>query len=93
MREAGLPPPQLNAPIRTPRGTFYADALWAEERLIVEIDGAAWHLDAKSWRHDLWRQNLLINAGYRVLRFPVLRLKEDAPAVIAEIRTALRMAA
>lgn len=93
LRSACLPIPELNAPIHTSAGTFYADALWQAERLVVEIDGAAWHLDALSWRRDLWRQNLLQNAGYRVLRFPVQRLRDDPAGVVAEIRTALRTAA
>jgi very-short-patch-repair endonuclease len=93
VRRARLPAPQLNAPIRTSGGLFYADALWEEERLIVEIDGAAWHLDAAAWRRDLRRQNLLLNAGYRVLRFPAHRLREDPAGVIAEVTAALRLAA
>lgn len=90
---SGLRMPLFNAPVTTSAGTFYADALWEAERLIVEIDGAAWHLDALAWRRDLWRQNLLLNAGYRVLRFPVQRLRDDPAGVLAEIRTALRRAA
>lgn len=93
VRKAGLPLPELNVPIPTAAKTYEVDALWPKQRLIVEIDGAGWHLSALSWQADLHRQNQLHNAGYRILRFPVRRLKEDAAGVIAEIRAALQLAA
>lgn len=93
VRTARLPLPELNVPIRTPAKTYIVDALWRAERLIVEIDGAAWHLNAVSWQDDLRRQNRLHNAGYRVLRFPVQRLRDDPLGVIDEIRIALNRAA
>jgi very-short-patch-repair endonuclease len=89
LRQAHLPLPAINAPIHLGRQTYVADALWTELRLIVEIDGAAWHLNARSWDRDLRRQNALQAAGFVVLRFPYSRLAQDPAGVIQDIRWAM----
>jgi hypothetical protein len=88
--EAGLPEPEWNAPIETGAGTFHVDAYWREQRLGVEADGAAFHLGADDWNRDLLRQNAIIGAGVRLLRFPVRRLRWERPACGAEIWRAFR---
>lgn len=88
-RTAGLPPCTPNARVHAGGRWFRVDALWEAERLVVEIDGQAWHLGAAAWEQDLRRQNLLIAAGYTVLRFPVRRLRDDPAGVIAEVAAAL----
>jgi hypothetical protein len=40
---AGLPPPQLQIPIRHPRGTYFADMGYREKRLVIEADGRDHH--------------------------------------------------
>lgn len=86
---AGLPMPELGAPVVTPGGCFLLDALWREHRVGVEIDGQAWHLGAAEWRRDLRRQNLVVGTGITLLRFPVTRLRDDPAGVIGELRVAL----
>lgn len=89
IRRAGLPMPQLNAPITVDGQRFRVDALWSDCKVVVEIDGRAWHVKAGQWERDLERQNLLHAAGYIVLRFPMRRLFEDPAGVVAEVRTVL----
>jgi very-short-patch-repair endonuclease len=85
VKHARLPRPLLNASISVGGRRYVVDALWPQQRLIVEIDGLAWHLDSTSWESDLRRQNLLHSAGYVLLRFPVRRVREDPAGVISEL--------
>lgn len=65
------------------------DFAWVEQRLVLEVDGFAHHSDRSAFQRDRTRQNALIRAGWRVLRFTVedVRLRPDE--VVAEIRQAL----
>ena len=61
--------------------------------LAVEVDGRAWHSDARTFVADRRRQNLLVNAGWTVLRYTWADLTERPGSVLAEIRSALSRAA
>lgn len=79
--EAGLPRPQVQAKLSFGR----ADLYYPDARLVIEYDGGN-HRDRLI--EDDRRQNLLIGAGYRVLRFTAA----DRPDVItAQVRQALRV--
>jgi very-short-patch-repair endonuclease len=86
---AGLPIPELNAPVDTPIGTRYVDGLWRDLARGVEIDGAAFHLGAREWQADLRRQNAIQATGIVLLRIAASRLWAEPDAVIAEIRAFL----
>ncbi|MCW2541436.1 MAG: hypothetical protein JWN95_3161 [Frankiales bacterium] len=53
------------------RGAMIAlvDVAFAEHLLAIELDGMAYHSDAARFRRDRRRQNQLVAAGWRVLRF------------------------
>lgn len=85
VRAAGLPEPEWGAAVVTGSGTYFVDALWREHGVAVEADGAAFHLSAEDWAHDLCRQNALMGAGLVLLRYPVRRLRESPGACGAEI--------
>ena len=89
VRSAGLPEPELNAPVLTAAGTVYLDALWRRQRVGAEIDGRGYHLGASAWARDLARQNRIMALGITLLRFPVRRLHTDPDEVIAELRAVL----
>lgn len=77
--EAGLPPPQVQVKLSFGR----ADLYYPSARLVVEYDGGN---HRERLIEDDRRQNLLINAGYRVLRFTA----GDRPeAITAQVRQAL----
>lgn len=86
---AGLPEPEWNALVETPAGSFRLDAYWRAQRVGAEADGMAYHLSAADWQGDLVRQNAVMGAGVRLLRFPVLRLRRDGDRCGAEIDAAL----
>ncbi|MCW2992367.1 MAG: hypothetical protein JWM73_2961 [Solirubrobacterales bacterium] len=60
---AGVPPPRVNVRV----AGLEADLVWRDRRLIIEIDGARWHLFAEE---DAARQARWEAAGYTVRRLP-----------------------
>ena len=89
VRRAGIPLPEMNAPVSTVLGTRYVDALWRSLGKGVEVDGQAFHLDAAAWQADLVRQNAIQSEGIVLLRIAARRLWTEPDAVIAEIRAFL----
>lgn len=79
-----------NQPIRDQQGLIgIGDIVFDEQRLVVEIDGRAWHSDARRFQRDRARQNRLINAGWRVLRFTWEDLTRRPDTVVRTIRAGL----
>jgi very-short-patch-repair endonuclease len=68
------------------------DALWREQRVIVELDGYAFHKSRAQFEADRRRDAKLTVAGYRVLRVTQRRLQHEPQAVLAEIRALLSAA-
>jgi very-short-patch-repair endonuclease len=88
--DADLPRPRFNADLQV-RGRFLeVDCLWAEQRLIVELDGRAVHGTRRAFEKDRERDRLLLTDGWRVIRVTWRQLNDDAPAVIADLRRLLR---
>lgn len=77
---AGLPRPEVQPDLSDAEGRFIAraDLYYPGSRLVIEYDGVN-HRDRLV--EDNRRQNLLINAGFRVLRFAAADL--DRPGVVA----------
>jgi very-short-patch-repair endonuclease len=85
-----LPRPRLNADVAV-RGRFYeADCLWAEQRLIVELDGRATHGTSRAFENDRERDRLLQSDGWRVVRITWRQLRDDAAVVLADLQRMLR---
>jgi very-short-patch-repair endonuclease len=84
-----LPQPRLNAHVSV-RGRFFeVDCLWAEQRLIVELDGRTSHGTDLAFEKDRERDRLLLVEGWRVIRITWRQLHSDAPAVLADLRRLL----
>jgi hypothetical protein len=64
VREAGLPRPVLNSRVCG----FEVDALWRRERLVVEVDGFAFHGGRAAFERDRRRDAVLQAAGHAVVR-------------------------
>lgn len=67
----------------------YPDVLFAGQRLVVEFDGYAVHSQREVFEADRARQNALVAAGYRVLRFTWKQICDDPDGVIGLIRDVL----
>ena len=59
MREAGVTGWVLGHPF----GPWRIDIAFPRERMAVEVDGWAWHVDADRFRNDRRKQNALVRAG------------------------------
>jgi very-short-patch-repair endonuclease len=85
-----LPRPRLNADVAV-RGRFFkADALWGTQRVIVELDGRRAHGTNFAFERDRERDRLLMADGWRVIRVTWRQLRDDAPAVLADLGEVLR---
>lgn len=82
---AGLPRPRLNGPA----AGFEVDALWREQRVVVELDGWADHKERDAAARDRDKTNRLQVAGYLVLRFMHGDLVRRPSEVAAAIGAAL----
>jgi len=85
-----LPRPRRNADLAVGGRFFEVDCLWSEQRLIVELDGRATHGTARAFEGDRARDRLLQVDGWRVVRITWRQLRDDAPAVVADLRRLLR---
>ena len=67
---AGLPAPMSQYEVRSEHGRLVArvDFAWLRERLILEVDGFAFHSDRLAYRRDREKMNELERLGWRVLR-------------------------
>jgi very-short-patch-repair endonuclease len=85
IRAARLPEPRVNVKVRG----WEVDFVWPNERVIVEVDGYAFHSSRGSFERDRRRDRELQAAGYRVLRFTWRELTEEREAVVAALAAGL----
>jgi very-short-patch-repair endonuclease len=85
VRAAGLPPPEHNVRV----GGHELDLLWREQRLVVEVDGYAYHSGRAAFERDRVRDAELLASGFRVLRLTWRRLVEEPESVVARLAQAL----
>lgn len=70
MEYAGLPAPRCGVPITVRGGqTFWADFCWKAQRVIGEADGAAKYTATDDLVAEKHRQQLIEEAGWRVVRW------------------------
>lgn len=81
---SGLPRPQVQ--VSLPGVFARADLYYPDARLVIEYDGAT---HRTSLAADNRRQNRLIEAGYRVLRFTASDVLGNPAAVVELVRRAL----
>lgn len=90
IRVAGLPEPEVNAWIPLEEGAGYRpDFLWRDARLIVEVDGRAYHARRSAFRHDRRRDRRLALAGFETRRYDASEILERGARVVGEIRAFL----
>ena len=89
VRSAGLPAPELNLTLRAGGRWLECDCVWQAERLVVELDGRAFHATAAAFEHDRARDRALHVAGWRVIRVTWRQLYEQPEALAADLRKLL----
>jgi hypothetical protein len=80
--EHSLPPPSTNVLLLG----CEVDALWPRKRLVVELDGFAFHRHRAAFERDRARDAGFLAAGFAVLRLTHRRLLEEPEAVAAQLR-------
>jgi len=70
-------------------GAYKVDVAFPVPKVVIEVDGWAFHSDQEVFQYDRKRQNYLTLMGWQVLRFTWLDLVEYRQRVIAEIRSAI----
>jgi very-short-patch-repair endonuclease len=85
-----LPRPRLNADVMVKGRFFEVDCLWGEQQLVVELDGRHVHGTNMAFEKDRERDRLLLVEGWRVTRITWRQLRDEAPAVIDDLRRLLR---
>ena len=90
--QAGLPRPEVQTNLRDSKARFIgrADLYYPAAKLVLEYDGGN---HRERLVEDDRRQNLLINAGFRLLRFTAADIHNRPDVVEAQVRGALSMAA
>lgn len=90
LEDAGLRPFETQHVVRFGRRTIgRVDFAWPEQRLVVEVDGYAFHADRETYRNDRRRGNALVLAGWRVLRFSWEDVVGSPEVVVEQVRRAL----
>jgi very-short-patch-repair endonuclease len=85
IRKGGLRLPEMNVMMRG----FEVDAFWRAERLVVEIDGFAFHSARAAFEWDRQRDGVLTAAGLRVLRITWRQLTREPEALLVRLAQAL----
>ena len=86
LREAGISGWVLGHPF----GPWRIDLAFPREKVAVEVDGWAWHVDAERFAADRRKQNALVRDGWDPLRFTWHDLDRRPAAVVREIDVTLR---
>jgi hypothetical protein len=81
----GLPRPEVNQHVEG----YEVDMLWRRERLIVELDGRAYHDHDRPFERDRDRDASLLAAGFPVVRVTWDRLTRQADREAQRLRTLL----
>jgi very-short-patch-repair endonuclease len=84
----GLPRPEAQVPIYDSHGNFIGrpDLYYPEQRLGIEYDGA---VHKNQLAEDNRRQNLLLEAGVRLLRFTAADVLSKPDLVVAQVQAML----
>ncbi len=83
--DAQLPRPNINVTVCG----YEVDALWPQARLILEVDGHAFHGHRAAFERDRRRDQVLAAAGYRVIRVTWRQLIGEPLAVAVRLGLAL----
>lgn len=83
--EAELPRPAANVRLEG----YEVDFVWRAQKLVVEVDGRAFHAHPEAFERDRRRDQVLAAAGFVVIRVTWLQLVEAGLAVVARVAQAL----
>lgn len=85
VRRARLDPPLTNTGVEG----FEVDFLWPDHRLVVEVDGRAFHSSPRDFERDRRRDARLIAAGLSVMRVTWKQIVSEPEALLVQLARAL----
>ncbi|HSM35638.1 MAG TPA: DUF559 domain-containing protein [Longimicrobiales bacterium] len=85
VRRARLPDPEANVRV----ADVEVDFLWRAARLVIEVDGFAFHSSARAFERDRRRDATLTAAGFRVLRTTWRQIVGEPEALLVRVAQAL----
>ena len=85
-RTADAEAPEVNPWLPLEEGAVKVDFLWRAKRLIVETDGRGAHGTGAAFERDRERDQRLMLAGYRVVRFTWRQIAEERERVASTVR-------
>jgi very-short-patch-repair endonuclease len=85
LRARGLQVPETNARV----GRYEVDLLWRAERLVVEVDGYAFHATRAAFERDRLRDADLQASGMAVVRVTWRQIVDNPDATVARIARVL----
>jgi very-short-patch-repair endonuclease len=85
IREAGLPEPSCNALVHG----FLVDFWWPRQRVVVEVDGHAFHKSRRQFDENRLRDTKLQLEGIRVLRVTQPRIEYAPRELLNDLRRGL----
>lgn len=85
VRAAGLPEPAVNVRV----AGYEVDFLWRAERLVVEVDGYAFHSSRAAFERDRRRDADLQDAGLQVRRVTWIQIAHEPEALLVRLARAL----
>ena len=93
LRSGGITGWEANVPIRDHEGLIgVGDIVFRRAKVVIEVDGWAFHVSPAAFQRDRARQNRLVAAGWTVLRFTWRDITERPSLVIRTIRNVVRVA-
>jgi very-short-patch-repair endonuclease len=84
IRSAALPEPETNVMVHG----HEVDCYWRAARLVVEVDGYAWHGTRRAYVRDRQRDSVLVAAGIRVLRLSWQQLTRERDRTLVQLALA-----
>jgi len=85
IRKAQLPAPETNVRV----GSYEVDFYWRRERVVVEVDGHAFHSTKRAFENDRRRDSSLAASGIRVMRVTWNQLTSEPEAMLVRLGQAL----
>ena len=85
IRQGRLTPPETNVIVQG----YEVDFLWRAERLVVEVDGFAFHSARDEFERDRHRDGVLLAAGLRVMRVTWRQITRNPEALLVRLAQAL----
>ncbi len=85
LTDAGLPAPTLQHPLSVGGRTYRIDLSYPTARLALEYDGVDAHSGVDRFVDDRRRQNALVGAGWTVLRYTHLDLRDRPWVIVGQV--------